>query len=446
MSVSVIKVKRLISILLIIMITIMCVSCGGSEKDFEPSGGDSEPEIERPELRIVYSDTIAATVDPAMVSEKGYYQVIERLWNLAEQLEKNEHDQNITCIDYASATRVYLCQDPSCNHDTENCTSFIRSSAPVSVLSLGERLICIRQITGEPVNSQDDLVAVFSMDQQGRDRRSLLSLKASESVCSPLVIASDGKILYLQVQEIMEDKTAKKKLYYVDLESGETGVETELPLNYVIQSAYDDCLLFLDYINNVNVAYSVTDKSFENKAAGVAGTYSGRKCADIRYDVEVSDFTKIGEAQNVFVIITDIEDGTQKEYGPLALEEGHAVVSIDSFYDDHVRVTYTSHLNSPDEGMVTYTLDLNTGEFRKDQLYVSLHNGKRMSTILTSTGDRYLVTADSRQGKRTIYDRSGVGHTEVTDVAGYALIDKEAFYNSSREFTLINDKVYTITE
>jgi hypothetical protein len=296
------------------------------------------------------------------------------------------------------------------------------------------------------VKSQDDLVAVFSMDQQGRDRKALLSLKATENVCSPLVVASDGKILYLQVQEITEEKTTKKKLYHVDVESGETGVETEIPVNYVLQSAYDDCLLFLDYINNVNVAYSVTDKAFENKVAGVAGTYSGRKCADIRYDVEVSDFTKIGEAQSVFVIITDIEDGTQKEYGPLALEEGHAVVSIDSFYDDHVRVTYTSHLNSPDEGVVTYTLDLNTGEFRKDQLYVSLHNGKGMSTILTSTGDRYLVTADSRQGKRTIYDRSGVGHTEVTDVAGYALIDKEAFYNSSPEFTLINDKVYMITD
>lgn len=443
--------KRIISIILILVFLVLCVSCSESEKEPEPSGEGSDPEngvpeINRPEISIVYSDTIAANVGFGLANGNGYYQVIDRMWNLAEQLEKREFDKNIVYIDYASATRVYLCQDPSCNHDTENCTSFIRSSAPVSVLSLGERLICIRQITGEPVNSQDDLVAVFSMDQQGRDRRSLLSLKASESVCSPLVIASDGKILYLQVQEITEEKTTKKKLYHVDVESGETGVETEIPVNYVLQSAYDDCLLFLDYINNVNVAYSVTDKAFENKVAGVAGTYSGRKCADIRYDVEVSDFTKIGEAQSVFVIITDIEDGTQKEYGPLALEEGHAVVSIDSFYDDHVRVTYTSHLNSPDEGVVTYTLDLNTGEFRKDQLYVSLHNGKGMSTILTSTGDRYLVTADSRQGKRTIYDRSGVGHTEVTDVAGYALIDKEAFYNSSREFTLINDKVYTITE
>lgn len=444
--------KRIISIILILVFLVLCVSCSESEKEPEPSGEGSDPEngvpeINRPEISIVYSDTIAANVDFGLANGDGYYQVIDRMWNLAEQLEKREFDKNIVYIDYASATRVYLCQDPSCNHDTENCSSFIRSSDPVSVISLGDRLVCIRSVTGELVKSQDDLVAVFSMDQQGRDRKALLSLKATENVCSPLVVASDGKILYLQVQEITEEKTTKKKLYHVDVESGETGVETEIPVNYVLQSAYDDCLLFLDYINNLNVAYSVTDKSFENKAAGVAGTYCGSKTADIRYDVDISgDYTKIKEAQSITVIVTDLKDGAQKEYGPFALEEDHAGVSIDSFYDDHVRVQYVSHLNSSDEGIVTYTLDLNTGDFRKDQLYISSRTGRYMSTVIADTGDRYLVTADSRQGKRTIYDRSGVGHTEVTDVAGYALIDKEAFYNSSREFTLINDKVYTITE
>ena len=444
--------KRIISIILILVFLVLCVSCSESEKEPEPSGEGSDPEngvpeINRPEISIVYSDTIAANVDFGLANGNGYYQVIDRMWNLAEQLEKREFDKNIVYIDYASATRVYLCQDPSCNHDTENCSSFIRSSDPVSVLSLGDRLVCIRSVTGELVKSQDDLVAVFSMDQQGRDRKALLSLKATENVCSPLVVASDGKILYLQVQEITEEKTTKKKLYHVDVESGETGVETEIPVNYVLQSAYDDCLLFLDYINNVNVAYSVTDKSFENKAAGVAGTYCGSKTADIRYDVDISgDYTKIKEAQSITVIVTDLKDGTQKEYGPFALEEDHAGVSIDSFYDDHVRVQYVSHLNSADEGIVTYTLDLNTGDFRKDQLYISSSGDRYMSTVISGTGDRYLVTASSKHGERIIYDRSGVAHTEEAEVAGYALIDKEAFYNSSPEFTLINDKVYTITD
>ena len=444
--------KRIISIILILVFLVLCVSCSESEKEPEPSGEGSDPEngapaINRPEISIVYSDTIAANVDFGLANGNGYYQVLDRMWNLAEQLEKREFDKNIVFIDYVSATRVYLCQDPSCNHDTENCSSFIRSSDPVSVLSLGDRLVCIRSVTGELVKSQDDLVAVFSMDQQGRDRKALLSLKATENVCSPLVVASDGKILYLQVQEITEEKTTKKKLYHVDVESGETGVETEIPVNYVLQSAYDDCLLFLDYINNLNVAYSVTDKSFENKAAGVAGTYCGSKTADIRYDVDISgDYTKIKEAQSITVIVTDVKDGTQKEYGPFALEEDHAGISIDSFYDDHVRVQYVSHLNSADEGIVTYTLDLNTGDFRKDQLYISSRGDRYMSTVISGTGDRYLVTASSKHGERIIYDRSGVAHTEEAEVVGYALIDKEAFYNSSPEFTLINDKVYTITD
>ena len=95
---------------------------------------------------------------------------------------------------------------------------------------------------------------------------------------------------------------------------------------------------------------------------------------------------------------------------------------------------------------MTYTLDLNTGDFRKDQLYISSRGDRYMSTVISGTGDRYLVTASSKHGERIIYDRSGVAHTEEAEVAGYALIDKEAFYNSSPEFTLINDKVYTITE
>ena len=62
-------------------------------------------------------------------TSKGYYDSI--MWPLDMYEEKSDyiHISNLMYTDYASHTRVYLCNTPGCAHNNENCTSYIKYSA-----------------------------------------------------------------------------------------------------------------------------------------------------------------------------------------------------------------------------------------------------------------------------------------------------------------------------
>ena len=67
--------KRIISIVLILVFLVLCVSCSESEKEPEPSGEGSDPEngapeINRPEISIVYSDSFVAEKNDFLVKTK----------------------------------------------------------------------------------------------------------------------------------------------------------------------------------------------------------------------------------------------------------------------------------------------------------------------------------------------------------------------------------------
>ena len=177
------------------LILLLMVSCGREEEDLSPD----DRETKQVDLKVLYSQTGKTIMSYGGGNEDGYYNVIPRMWNMEEQYNDHEMDSNIVYLDYATNTRVYLCQDPSCRHNTEDCTSFIKASSNVIVFPANDKLICFR-FGIDAAASQDDLCAVILMDLNGRNRETV-TLSASQSFALPLVVASDGEKIYFQVTE-----------------------------------------------------------------------------------------------------------------------------------------------------------------------------------------------------------------------------------------------------
>lgn len=438
------EMKRRPGIIIIatFLILLLMVSCGSEEEDLSPD----DRETKQVDLKVLYSQTGKTIMSYGGGNEDGYYNVIPRMWNLEEQINDNEIDGNIVYLDYATNTRVYLCQDPSCRHNTEDCTSFIKASSNIIVFPATDKLICFR-FGIDAAASQDDLYAVILMDLNGRNKETL-TLSASQSFALPLVVASDGEKIYFQVTESQKEadgiKTVKA-IYSVDLNTKELNKVVDTPNQYCLFSAYDEFLVLFDYVNMENITYSVTDNTFESRIKGVSGLYNGNLSIDLKYDIDVGgDPVKVLEAKSITIIVTDIRDNSVKTYGPFDLEDDHgAGVSLNDCYDDHICIGYVINVSSEEPLQVFYTLDLATGEYTKNTLYITDNGETVPSSIIADAGDRYLVSYNSKDMTRTIFDRKGVSHTvEYKGCACYALISKEDFYSNTNVFSPTDDTIY----
>jgi len=435
------KKRHWVKIISVFLSLLLMVGCGTKK---ENSPDDSE--TKQADLKVLYSQTGKTIMSYGGGNENGYYDVIPRMWNLEEQYNGHEIDSNIVYLDYATNTRVYLCQDPSCRHNTENCTSYIKASSNVIVFPANDKLICFR-FGIDAAASQDDLYAVILMDLNGRTRETV-TLSASQSFALPLVVASDGEKIYFQVTESQKEadgiKTVKA-IYSVDLNSKGLNKVVDTPNEYCFFSAYDEFLVLFDYVNMENITYSVPDNTFESRIKGVSGLYIGNLSIDLKYDIDVGgDPVKVLEAKSITIIVTDIRDNSVKTYGPFDLEDDHgAGVSLNDCYDDHICIGYVINVNSEEPLQVFYTLDLATGEYTKNTLYITDNGETVPSSIIADAGDRYLVSYNSKDMTRTIFDRKGVSHTvEYKGCACYALIAKTDYYSNVDAFLPTKDTVY----
>lgn len=429
------RLKQIAVTALILMIALILLGCS-AESEQEEKKDDG---YETRSLEVVYHEAGWGFARYGAGNANGYYDVDSRIWDLGSQFSSGEMDSNIVYIDYATKKRVYLCNDPSCRHNNDSCTSYIKASSSVIVFPVGnERVVCLRYGKEEDVASDNEsLAGIIAMQKNGSDRKEICTLDPKETFARPLYIASDGNRIYIVIQKTVGVGEITRFLCSVDIATGEREEIVEIPNNYYLSTVYDDCFLFTDIGTTPTplVEYSLSGKEFIKRSEGVSGIFDGSRSLDITYDIVVSDIYMINKAHSVTVIVTDVKDGSVAEYGPFELEDDHAFVAVSDFIDDHVSIIYSSNVSGSSLTRHWLNLDLNTGEIKE------FHNSDgKLVAIYADAGDKYLVGYDTKSVTLTYYDREGLPHeVYYPSYLCYGLIKKADYYANNAIIEPIED-------
>lgn len=125
--------------------------------------------------------------------------------------------RSLLYVDYASASQVYLCAQPNCEHNGGSCPAWIAPFGGTVTVAAGEKelfLLC---------NGYGGGVRIERADLNGENRREFFSLPGGTMVEN--AVASNGETLVLSVQESgleNDSVTQNSRLVAVDVNSGET--------------------------------------------------------------------------------------------------------------------------------------------------------------------------------------------------------------------------------
>ena len=179
-----------------------------------PSGAMSAPEAQAtPEpQRQAFDLPFEMVSSPDLTSygsgtAEGFYSVFSN----------EDGSRSLLYVDYASASQVYLCAQPNCEHNSESCPAWIAPFSGMVTVAAGEKelfLLC---------NGYGGGVRIERADLNGENRRELLSLPGG--MMAENAVASNGGFLVISVQESVQNDDSvlqEHRLLAVDVNSGET--------------------------------------------------------------------------------------------------------------------------------------------------------------------------------------------------------------------------------
>lgn len=144
---------------------------------------------------------------------------------------REDGSTNLLYLDYATMQQVPLCSQPNCSHDTDACTSYLPYSAGGILASVvGEQLVLVfpgNLYAGTGSETESVLPHIETMGLDGSDRKTTVTLGASQVICRPLV--TDGTCLYARLDTTAEDGSFTAQLVRIDPAGGEP--EVLCPLN-----------------------------------------------------------------------------------------------------------------------------------------------------------------------------------------------------------------------
>lgn len=432
--------KKIISVIMLVIMLMMLASCGKNENTPQEDETPGPEPGETISLKVVFNEAGKTFLNYGGGNGHGFYDIVPRIWNLGEQISTGEFDNNIVYTDYETMTRVYLCNDPACKHDSENCTSYIKSSSSAIVFPVEDKLVCLRLGKADGIASkEEDLCAVLVMDLDGSNRKTLCTFASTEFFAQPFIVLSDGKCIIFQLVSLNEKNQTVKNIVSLDLGTGKRNTVVDVSTTYFLVSAYGDCMLFYDVETADNFVYSLSEKTLVKSISGVSGLYKDNISVDLRYDVDVSNYHNIMNAKEITVIISNMQSCEVKKLGSFTLEDDHAAVALTDLFDDHLCISYITNISTTAD-YTNYNLDLTKGEIIKNTLLIEKNGVYRPTAIIADAGDSYLVYYDTIHAVQTFYDRQGVVHTVDNNAyPQYALINKDDYYSNVPNYEVIND-------
>lgn len=178
-------------------------------------------------------------------SENGYYMLVPIFPN----------SYSILYTDYAANKQVFLCANPSCDHQSDACTSYVdaaQGNIP-GLLFSDDKLYVV-----SPASVSDEfLPRVEAMDANGANRKLLAEFKASQNLNTGWFLADDAK-LYFVMEDIDSSGISKKALCSLDKQSGKVQTLQALTNDQWILDS-DGCDVYLKTIDGSQHSISLLD-------------------------------------------------------------------------------------------------------------------------------------------------------------------------------------------
>ncbi|HIW54916.1 MAG TPA: hypothetical protein H9883_08115 [Candidatus Ruthenibacterium merdigallinarum] len=385
-----------------------------------PASGPAEQEAAPVELTLFSKGGIGP---PGVTTENGFYELAVT-GTLA---------RNILYTDFATGTRVFLCNRPECTHRDASCTSYVPGAT--YLFPMDGKIGILQE---EHSASADDRRAhVYSVNYDGSGRTELFALDPLVSIQGGM--ATDGAYFYF-IAAIQNEETASysNELVRIDLADGSmTSMKT-----------YDQAPLLVDVIGD----RLILETAEETPEAVVYQFFTVRVTDGEETTFFESPYEPFSLNGTVYAVDpqTDVlyaaqVDGTVKEL-PLTIDlpEDVYITSAGDEPSPQGYVMLTAYKNG--EGQ-RYLIDAETGEGMLSTLTYEWYDGTLNPIyLLTQTGERLLVIYQSGLANMEYIEEDGRQSVRETIKSDYAFLAMEDYLSNTPNYTPIEDMLSAVFE
>ena len=328
---------------------------------------------------------------------------------------------NLFYTDAATKSRIFLCADPGCSHDSDRCTSYIATpgaSFPPLLLRAGDGLLVFFAGTDE------EAPRAMTMDFDGSNRRTAFTLSAGQQPAGSFFLAGDR--LYFDLMETGENGQNSYQLWCADLSAGKAEALLDLGVDrayYALCGCAGDELCFQQVTEEGlrYCMYSIRDNKLEQPFY-TDSSESGSSLVGGGYLFTLDETART-------VTRLDLATGEQLTCA-FSLKEAYGAPSLRYLFDGKLLLTAASTQSTGGSyDLCAYVLDFPAGSCTEMTLRTPFND--RPVMVLSQVGELCLVASDYRID-------SGTGLPANV----YAFLSRQDYLNSNPDGYLpVNDCV-----
>ena len=359
---------------------------------------------------------------------------------------------NITYIDYATCSEIYLCNRPNCTHDNESCTSWLpMDGISKDVFAAGDHLVILYHGSASDVDEfgPASMPHIDIANLDGSERKTLITLDAACEMNLPIL--SDGNSLVFLttvVQQTGNVVSSANQLVRIPFDEGKMQVLYDFSADAPQGEDLIDCPWFLygatdDGFIVKNIAVSVPVEPGQTGIVQAVQQHTIYKLQEQNGKLAMEEvFSYPGGAYGEYLYHNDLYqlvlDETNVRLSRLDLTTGKKediadhlpagdsdMVIFTGIYDGKLMLS-SWHDNTPVRVMV----DLDTHEVKPCTLTYPEGEQERPVWIFAESKDAYLVVFRCELYNEAVKGKLGDvrNMNRVRDI--YGLIDKQDYWNS----------------
>lgn len=371
-------------------------------------------------------------------SEAGYYYPVVR----------EDGSFNLTYLDYATQQEVVLCAVPNCTHAGESCTSWFpaRQGGLVPV-NVGEQLLMISRGV-DLLEEQSNAPQIITMDVSGANRKLLTQFASAEELLPPFA-GNDAELFCLYQRTTNKESNAKAETFLVkiDLQTGQCSKLQAFEQQAVkmIGAAGDTILLQKSTPNGMNLTHALLRYYIANDTLTEIATWNNdeKLCFTGKngYGFVNSDGTVTYCDWNDATGQGKTLDGVQL---PIDGDWGLEMTDFLDSFDDKVIFRNVFMGKEPSDRKDTlYGLSLSDNTLTELTLMREIEGGSSAPVeIVCALKERLLVISASHFREKAMLSEDGTPYQTQALCDQYALIPKDAYWNSTPMYTEIEGVLF----
>lgn len=349
---------------------------------------------------------------------------------------------NLMYADFATQSKIFVCANPSCGHNTESCSSYIpveMGYAHPGIISLKNELYFV-----QPDQVGETSPYITAISENGSNRRQIVRLPSAWRISSPCICKDNSYFYFLA--EIVDPKSgdSRSSLIQASADDGEIielfNFNSEDSAQYALVGAVDQQLIV--------VRYPIIGETEEYRYYLITphGNVSDELSGDPLYVSNNHNVlaqlypsgilsTSVTENNTANLSIKDLFKEEETIINVTASDLG--LSKIDSAFmripvpDCYILVVYDN------QSMYEFFYDKTTGEFSP---YTLEKHGDYASGTVDVIGEwenYFILCVGDRNFKFDLYSADGTLDNSETIQITYALIPKADFFAGNENYLLL---------